>query len=414
MDLARVFHGSNEETEIETVDEFLSHIQGRDPSTIRLRGYVFQQVSFGTCVSEDVWNKLDFTGAEFWGCELPPYTNAEEVRRRGAGTVAEQPTDLPFKPFRAFMYQQDELAEIDAATYQHYLQDNGMRALMNRSFHDHFIQDALFDYIEGKTIVTIMGGHGMKRASQEYRLTAELGWKLAAKGYIVSTGGGPGAMEAANLGAYMSLHSFDALQDAVNIIQTCNADHGYANEYENTQAADAVLDKYGQPSHAGSLGVPTWKYGHEPSNKFATWQAKMFQNSVREDGLIAISNGGIVYTPGSAGTRQEVFQAACLNHYADKGYEVPMVFYDTAFWKESCVYDTLAHNSKGRPFADWLLLTDEIDAIVNNLLLYRDTHNLPVTSLEALKGKHWEGSSQTCRKRRQSIKEKQCSIFTKY
>jgi hypothetical protein len=35
-----------------------------------------------------------------------------------------------------------------------------------------------------------------------------------------------------------------------------------------------------------------------------------------------IGNGGIIYTPGSAGTRQEVFQAACRNHYAPTGSEV--------------------------------------------------------------------------------------------
>lgn len=48
-----------------------------------------------------------------------------------------------------------------------------------------------------------------------------------------------------------------------------------------------------------SLGIPTWKYGHEPSNVFATWQAKFFSNAVREDGLIQIANCGIIYTPGN-------------------------------------------------------------------------------------------------------------------
>ena len=43
-----------------------------------------------------------------------------------------------------------------------------------------------------------------------------------------------------------------------------------------------------------SLAVPTWHYGHEPSSPFATKIAKYFQNSIREDGLLAIAGQGIV------------------------------------------------------------------------------------------------------------------------
>jgi hypothetical protein len=30
-------------------------------------------------------------------------------------------------------------------------------------------QDALMDYLEGSTVVVVMGGHGVRRASDEYR-----------------------------------------------------------------------------------------------------------------------------------------------------------------------------------------------------------------------------------------------------
>merc|ERR1711991_711933 len=88
--------------------------------------------------------------------------------------------------------------------------------------------------------------------------------------------------------------------------------------------------------------LPTYHYGHEPSNKFATYHAKFFSNAVREDDIIQIANGGIffflgpfisttnlifnfigiLYTPGSAGTRQEIFQDACKNHYAKQSNPV--------------------------------------------------------------------------------------------
>src|ERR1019366_9629438 len=81
------------------------------------------------------------------------------------------------------------------------------------------------------------------------------------------------------------------------------------------------------PGH--SLGIPTWLYGHEPASPLATMIAKYFQNSVREDGLVTIANQGILFTEGSAGTVQEIFQNAAKNFYT-KGTFCPMVFLSSA------------------------------------------------------------------------------------
>ena len=83
-----------------------------------------------------------------------------------------------------------------------------------------------------------------------------------------------------------------------------------------------------------SLGIPTWLYGHEPSTPFATYIAKYFDNSIREDGILTLATGGIIYTPGSAGTLQEIFQEAVQNHYLTFGYSSPMVFLNKQFWTE--------------------------------------------------------------------------------
>ena len=45
------------------------------------------------------------------------------------------------------------------------------------------------------------------------------------------------------------------------------------------RTAFEVLDSH--PGH-DSLGVPTWHYGHEPPNPFATAIAKYFRNATRE------------------------------------------------------------------------------------------------------------------------------------
>ena len=57
-------------------------------------------------------------------------------------------------------------------------------------------------------------------------------------------------------------------------------------------------------------GIPTYLYGHEPPNVFCAAQAKFFSNAVREDVLVLTCNSGIVFCPGSAGTRTEIAQFA--------------------------------------------------------------------------------------------------------
>lgn len=42
-----------------------------------------------------------------------------------------------------------------------------------------------------------------------------------------------------------------------------------------------------------SLAIPTWHYGHEPPTPFATHIGKYFQNSIREDGLLAVAKHGM-------------------------------------------------------------------------------------------------------------------------
>jgi hypothetical protein len=79
---------------------------------------------------------------------------------------------------------------------------------------------------------------------------------------------------------------------------------------------------------------PTWFYGHEPPNPFASHIAKYFANATREDGLLARSTTGTVFLPGAAGTVQEVFDNATPNHYESRGEPTPMVLVDRAHWTE--------------------------------------------------------------------------------
>ena len=92
-------------------------------------------------------------------------------------------------------------------------------------------------------------------------------------------------------------------------------------------AAVADLEDSGR-----SLGIPTWHYGHEPPNPFSSRVAKYFRNAIREDVLLEVCRGGIVFLPGAAGTVQEVFQSACGNYYAADAEVARMVFVGEEYW----------------------------------------------------------------------------------
>ena len=61
--------------------------------------------------------------------------------------------------------------------------------------------DALNNFREGKRLTAIMGGHQLERAAPAYASVVRMAKTLAEGGYVVTSGGGPGAMEASHLGA---------------------------------------------------------------------------------------------------------------------------------------------------------------------------------------------------------------------
>jgi predicted Rossmann-fold nucleotide-binding protein len=287
----------------------------------------------------------DARGAVLLGCTLDPATEAR-LRDRGALLFPRLP-DLPFDPYRATLYDAAELygrrpgtrpayaATPDAAIYA-WSQTSSGQALdhaLAATLHDHAITDALDDATAGlhpRRLVGVMGGHALRRDDPAYTAAADLGLRLARQGATVLTGGGPGAMEAANLGAYLSPVR-DALPEALDLLAAAASFTDDPGAW--LDAAFAVRDRWPERDAGRSLSIPTWFYGHEPTNVFATGIAKYFANALREDTLLHRCRGGIVFLPGQAGTVQEIFQAVTENFYAaDPTLVAPMVLVGADYW----------------------------------------------------------------------------------
>ena len=212
-----------------------------------------------------------------------------------------------------------------------------------------------------------MGGHALKRTDDAYATIAYISKCLTERGKLMASGGGPGAMEATHLGAWMAGKSQEDLEDALTMLKVAPTfrDPGWL------RTAFEVRKKYPQEMYR-SLGIPTWFYGHEPSTPLATDIAKYFMNSVREDILLTISKGGIIYTPGSAGTMQEIFQDAAQNHYKTVGFSSPMVFLGVDFFsRKAPVYPLLQALMENSLYKNLLLyITDSTDEAVDAIMSF--------------------------------------------
>lgn len=316
----------------------------------------------------------DLTGAVFLGCRLSAAALDQAAEHRA---VVFPPIEgVPFSAYRVGLYDPAELyagfdpaepgswrrsldARIDA-WYRDRRPPDVVDALYQR-LHDHALSDALSEVIAGRRVVGVMGGHRVRRDDASYRAVAVLGRALARADLLVATGGGPGAMEAANLGAFLAPHPDGALDDALAVL----AQAPDAGDLDAWLASAGEVRARWAVGSGESIGIPTWHYGHEPPNPFASAIAKYFDNSVREDGLLTIAGAGLVVTPGGAGTVQEIFQDAAQNAYATPAEASPMVFFGTRFWSETApVFPLLVRLAAGTHVAGHLLLTDDPDEVV--------------------------------------------------
>lgn len=325
--------------------------------------------------------RLQFQSCLFLACQLPP-----ALEKRLTDSLVFPNLGELFR-FQSTLYTADSLYEgyqmghpetlsatYDGRVYRHYLSKGkfatDIREALSRTLHDYSISDALHEFLslyDERDIVGVMGGHGINRNDEHFALTARVSKRLTEAGKLMVSGGGPGAMEATHLGAWMAGRSDEDLQEALNILrQAPNFSHPLWLD-----TALQVREQFPQEQYE-SVGIPTWLYGHEPATPLATRIAKYFDNSIREDGILTIAMGGIIYTPGSAGTLQEIFQDAVQNHYLSFGYASPMAFLNRKYWTEEMpIYPLLENLSACGKYKNLLLsLSDDEEEVAQHILAF--------------------------------------------
>ncbi|MDP1848757.1 MAG: TIGR00730 family Rossman fold protein [Solirubrobacteraceae bacterium] len=174
--------------------------------------------------------------------------------------------------------------------------------------------------------VSVFGSARTAPGAPEYELAREIGHRLGAAGFAVITGGGPGAMEAANRGA----REVGALSIGLNIDLPFESGH-----------AKPWLDR--------SLDF----------HYFFT----------RKVMFVRYANAFVVL-PGGYGTFDELFEALCLIQ-TEKIRSFPLILVGTAYWCGliDWLRDTVAAEGKISDVdLDLLQITDDLDHVVETVL----------------------------------------------
>ena len=283
---------------------------------------------------------LDPLGSLFLGCDLEEKAERLDPRRRradlpGHPVAALRPvprlactTPTSSTPASMHGYDATPDAQIYAWSRQHDEKGDTSRTLA-AALHDHAIADALTELPDGRPWIGVMGGHGIARGGDDVPVRRAASAALSpGPASPSSTGGGPGAMEAANLGSSRPSYD-DSVVDAglvalaaVPVVPPVGGGLGRRRSRPYAVSSRATVASRSRP---GSTGT-----SRRTCSRRAI--AKYFSNAQREDVLLSRARGGIIYLPGAAGTVQEIFQAVTPNYYGDQATQIPMILVGVHHW----------------------------------------------------------------------------------
>lgn len=303
-------------------------------------------------------------------------------------TAADNPA-FPLRPEE--LYTADDLADgfatggydgmFDTVVHRYFWTHDGPRPpfgfAVAQLLHDSAMDRLLAATVEAWTasgrgpVVAIMGGHALRRNTAEFRQAVSLGQELARAGCLIVTGGGPGVMEAANLGAMMMDRRADELSEAVDTLAACPK---FEEHQKYTDSSVRVRARFRRPHGdaelngllRGGLAIATWNNEDipQPANLFAARTAKYLSDPLPEEKTLAICRGRSVFASGRAGTVQEVFQAVTKIYYASDGTGGPVVFLGSRFWTDTVpvvpLAQALLRETKAGDLSGRVAVTDDV------------------------------------------------------
>jgi len=172
--------------------------------------------------------------------------------------------------------------------------------------------------------VSIFGSARTPPDHPEYAAAREVARRLGERGYAIITGGGPGAMEAANRGA--------------------------------------------RDANARSIGLNIELPFEQHANAYLDTSLEFHYFFTRKVMFVRYASGFVVF-PGGFGTLDEAFEALTLEQ-TDKVFDFPVVLVGTEFWGGlvDWVKEKLLDGGKISPGdIDLLTVTDDLDEVVERL-----------------------------------------------
>ena len=249
--------------------------------------------------------KHTYTDCLFLGCSLPV-----GFKRRTKDSLF-FPNMGELFHLCSHLYTADELYEgyevgqpetyqqcFDGRVYRHYLK-KGKRAedikeTLARTMHDHSISDCMHEFLsdyDERHVVGVMGGHGLRRTDQAYAQIVRLSKRLTEEGFLMVTGGGPGAMEATHLGAWMAGRGELEVMDALHTMRTAPSytDEGWldtAMRIRSRYPSGTITAWASPPGSTATNPAPRWlptspSSSRTASARTASWPSPVAASSTR-------------------------------------------------------------------------------------------------------------------------------------
>ena len=331
--LGRVRHTRGRVVEVDSLDDLDRRLAAGATS---LAGWRLNSLDL-TRRTPRSWPACDVAGATFLGLHVRRPGVDADLEARGA-LVLPTLRSVSLNTYRTSLYAPEDLYDTptylkshDAHAYAWSRHATDRDAMLARTLHDHAIDDALAEWISGRQLVGVMGGHALRRDEPAYAEAARFG------------------------------HARGRPADRRHR-RWAGRDGGGQPRRLPLRAAPEVAGRRPPPAGEGA-GVPPLdrRTGWRPPAPYARSTRTERTRSASRPGTTATSrptcsrrrsrstsatpcarrccvqicDAGIVFLPGRGGTVQEVFQDACENYYADESSVAPMVLVGAAYWTET-------------------------------------------------------------------------------